>query len=255
MYIHGVVQIVLLFYSGHGDQLSDTNTPRAVSIDGKCFDMLSKYVEAANSLAAPGVSNAIILLMDACLASDSDFDSDSGFLCPPQCVQGVPCPCIPIECWCTLGLYSTATPSEESTSPTLTNVSGSSTLTESNLIVVAHGCEPGKLSSDSSPEEYKFASHQGNISCWTASLVEAMSQEEAVRDRSPGDVMNILARCKQLLPSQFAVKNQRSYAMYKPGVSLSTVSIARYVTYYTEFTTTYDFAQLYPLFVLITAAS
>lgn len=65
------VQVLLLYYSGHGAQSAITQSPLAVAVDNNTINLQEEFIRAADAAAKDG-SHAIILLMDACLGEHGD---------------------------------------------------------------------------------------------------------------------------------------------------------------------------------------
>lgn len=75
------MQILVLFYSGHGAQKSSNKAPVALGVDGQKTNLQQTFLRAADKacklkdknscLENPNECNAIILLMDACMVTDT----------------------------------------------------------------------------------------------------------------------------------------------------------------------------------------
>lgn len=93
------MQILLLFYTGHG-RLKN-GKPCAVGVDGKLVNLYGKFVQALNKASAQSTTLSIVLLMDASLYTESSEpgaparpkppvskDSDNLIVCAHACQPG-----------------------------------------------------------------------------------------------------------------------------------------------------------------------
>lgn len=232
------MQILLVYYSGHGSQHRETQTPYAIGIergsqDVVSLDMWTNFVKRADAVSNEATSNAIILLMDACL----DY-GEPDYACFDRCMRSLLSPnsCISMmsrlsqhayhsarNC-ATMNAGSETSSCEEGASSAST---GSCVLSrENNLVIAAHACSPGESAIESESQDERGATYKGTVSAWTATLVESMAREESVRSRPRGDIHYILARSADLMEEDDAPE---PYALWKPGANMSTVSIARWV--------------------------
>ena len=184
-----VVQIVLLYYSGHGALTKKGLAPCAVGVDGKLVNLQKEFLSAADQ-AAPSGTNAVILLSDACLEVANS----------PQSCEST-----------TQGESQEASASDR----TAGNVSQENDrkACKGNLLVGAHATLPGQVAIEADRMLYGM---------WTSCLLEAM----LVEDCRGADVLKVLAKAGRLMKDKGC--SEPPYALFTPG-ALRTVSLARYI--------------------------
>lgn len=193
------MQILLLFYSGHGCLLK--GKPCAVGVDGKAVNLYSKFAQALNRPRAHADSrrkqrkpstHSIVLLMDASLNPSGQNSRPAGNTATAH--------------------KRSRSEATETKNPITKSVAARPQLPvdtdeqTANLVVCAHACQPG---------EHAYFELRGSI--WTDALLQSMRQKD--------DLMTILMHASNQVQKE--AEKQEPWVSWNKRGSKIRCSLAR----------------------------